>query len=281
MNCNTFSDLLDAFMEGSLPKETAAEMRSHAAECPACAALMQLRLDCRALDEETEVPSDFSTAWRQRIREEEEKEKRASARRWRGYLAMAAALVFVAGGVLLTRNAGQFSGPDTAVNVPRPTGMLTAERPVLSNAAPAYSGESAQEKQADVPLLAAAYSAPEEAAEEMDMASGAVQDAEEGISPAEAGDVSFTVSTADFDAAVEALRDLTERLGGQADELSFEEGASGNRSCMLMLRIPVSAVDTFLAEVRAIVRTDGWMENGLPKSGSAVLRVTVLEEEAP
>lgn len=274
MDCKAFSDLLDAFSEGSLPEDQAEEMRAHAAECPSCAALLQQRLDCRALDEEAQVPPEFSAAWRQRIREEETKAKRASARRWRGYLAAAAALIFVAGGVLLAWKAAP--SPEAAAGPGEPpAGLLTAERSVLSNAPSAVGGDAG--KEAPAPLMASAYQAPKEAAAEMEAVDtdSILSDAGEEAAFA---DVSFTVLTADFDADLRALQELAEGLSGRAEALPAEAESGDRRSSLLTLRLPASAADAFLTEARGLFRTVDWAERGLPEAGSAVVRVAVREE---
>ena len=77
MDCKEFSNLLDAWLDGTLPDRDADRMREHAEQCDACASLYALRQDCRRLDEEIEVPEAFSSSWRQMIREEEEMEGKA------------------------------------------------------------------------------------------------------------------------------------------------------------------------------------------------------------
>lgn len=104
MNCEEFSNLLDAWIDGTLsPKEEAA-LRAHAESCPDCALLLQMCRDARRADEETAVPASFSKAWRQKIREEEKRKEKARRKRsLTGWAAAAAVLVFVVGGTLLTR----------------------------------------------------------------------------------------------------------------------------------------------------------------------------------
>ena len=105
MDCKEFSNLLDAYMDGALPDADARRMRDHVAECDACAALLTLRNDCRRMDEEIQVPDSFSSAWRQTVREEREmEEKSKKAVHWKAWLSVAAALVFVVGGTLASRD---------------------------------------------------------------------------------------------------------------------------------------------------------------------------------
>ena len=104
MNCKDFSNLLDAYVDGSVSESEADQMRDHAAACPDCAAMLTLLQDARRMDEEIEVPETFSSSWRQRIREEEEmEEKKTKKIPWKTWLAAAAVLLFVLGGTAVTR----------------------------------------------------------------------------------------------------------------------------------------------------------------------------------
>ncbi len=159
MNCKEFSNLLDAWIDGTLPDGEAERMRAHAAECGECASLYALRMDCRRLDEDIEVPGDFSSSWRQMIREEETAEESTEkARRsfvWQKWLAVAAALVFVVGGTLLSRDrlpgrtaassksaqqtteaAKQSSADDSGAALPAPTPELFIAAGGAANAVP-------------------------------------------------------------------------------------------------------------------------------------------------
>lgn len=104
MDCKEFSNLLDASLEGALPPEDEKRLEVHAAVCADCAARLCLARDLRTLDAEVQVPADFSAAWRGKLDEEDEEDGQARrARPWRSWLTAAAALVFVVGGTLLTR----------------------------------------------------------------------------------------------------------------------------------------------------------------------------------
>lgn len=109
MDCKAFSNLLDAWLDGELSREDQARMEAHAAECPACAALLTLRRDCREMDESVEVPAAFSASWREMIRAEAEPARKKPS--WRTLLTVAAALVFVVGGTLATRGSLRIEAP--------------------------------------------------------------------------------------------------------------------------------------------------------------------------
>ena len=115
MDCKVFSNLLDDYINGALPADQAEQMRRHAETCGDCAALLSVWQDCSRIGESFQVPEDVSSAWRQRIREEAELEETQKVQRsqarpahaakaWGRWLAAAAALVFIVGGTLLTKD---------------------------------------------------------------------------------------------------------------------------------------------------------------------------------
>ncbi|NLA53461.1 MAG: DUF4349 domain-containing protein [Clostridiales bacterium] len=107
MNCEQFSYLLDDYLQDSLTHQQASEMEHHLSNCDDCRLLLQIRKDCRELNKGFEMPENFSSSWRQAIREQEEsnmsehpENKRSNLlslglKRW---FAVAASLVFVIGG---------------------------------------------------------------------------------------------------------------------------------------------------------------------------------------
>ena len=99
MDCKEFSNLLDDYLDGMLSEEEAFCFRTHAQECAECAALLSLRRDCRKMDENIQVPDEFSAGWRRMVREELMLEKKIQKKKnWQNWLAAAAAVVFVLGG---------------------------------------------------------------------------------------------------------------------------------------------------------------------------------------
>ena len=261
MDCRQFSNLLDAYAEGSLSKAEADQMQDHAAACPDCAALLTLLQDARRMDEEIEVPETFSTSWRQRIREEEtmEENRKTSRIPWKSWLAAAAVLVFVLGGTALTRDSmpsrktvnttaaqkSAFYGDAGSANggVRKTAGVSNAR----------YDSDMAAEM--PVPMMAAAayddYDVPEmeEAAEE-DTALGSGETRQEKI----IRNASFTVKTTEYDIDLERLQTLAKDLGGRVEYLSASGDASSGqtRSASLTLRIPSQRLDEFLSGVEGI-----------------------------
>lgn len=145
MNCKEFSDLLDAFLDGALSDAEATQMQAHAAACADCAQLLRIRRDCRLADEETRVPASFSAAWRQAVGEEKRAErKRRNASSRKSWLAAAAMLVFVAGGLLISRN-----GLPTRRNKAVAPAYGATDLPMATGTGPAmYAAESASSAKA-------------------------------------------------------------------------------------------------------------------------------------
>ena len=247
MNCKDFSNLLDAYVDGSLSQAEANQMRDHAAACPDCAAMLTLLQDARRMDEEIEVPEAFSSSWRQRIREEENMEEK-KIKSWKTWLAAAAVLVFVLGGTALTRgdmpSRTQLTGAASNSAQAKTTGSSVARRN-------ADNGNVLFEDMA-APMMMAAYedynaAEKEEAAAEVPAAGEARQ--EKIIRNA-----SFTVKTTDYDTDLERLQTLAKDLGGRVEYLSASgDAASGQtRSASLTLRIPAQQLDEFLSGVEGI-----------------------------
>ena len=249
MDCKEFSNLLDAYMDGALPDADARRMRGHAAECEACRAMLSLRKDCRLLDEEIQVPDSFSSAWRQTVREEKNmEEKSKKAVNWKTWVSVAAALIFVVGGTLASRDdlpSRKITGNSTASYAAK-----TAEEPAAyrTMAGGALSNVAYDRGAMEYPMME--DSAIDETAEyEYDAGTNAAVKAEKIIRSA-----SFTVKTADYDADLQRMRDLTAEMGGRVEYLSSSGDASAGqtRSASLTLRIPSARLDEVLSGAQGI-----------------------------
>ncbi|MBR3106684.1 MAG: DUF4349 domain-containing protein [Clostridia bacterium] len=257
MDCKEFSNLLDAYVDGSLSKAEADQMRDHAAACPDCAARLILLKDARRMDEEIEVPEAFSSSWRQMIREEEtmEEEKKGRKFPWKSWLAAAAVLVFVLGGTALTRGGmpsrSKVTGSASASQARSSNANSVTGRNTDTGAGAYYEYSQA----AEAPMLAAAYDDDydvpemEEAAEEAAAAKGSEARQEKIIRNA-----SFTVKTTDYDSDLERLQALAKDMGGRVEYLNtFGDASTGQtRSASLTLRIPSQRLDEFLAGAEGI-----------------------------
>lgn len=251
MNCKEFSNLLDAYLDGALPREQAAQMENHAAVCGDCASLLTLRQDLRRLDEETEAPPEFSSAWRRMIREDESMEENKAPRRkqWIPYLAAAAALVFIVGGTALTRD----SLP-RAATATQETAAFTATSARSSAKMDAGMGLMASGAAANV--MYDDYAVAEEAEYDMAMEAPSPMAAESTAARKEKiiRSASFSIRTTDYDADLEGLQALTDRLGGRVEymNLSGDISRGQTRAASLTLRIPSEKLDEFLAGAQQI-----------------------------
>ena len=243
MECKEFSNLLDAYMDGALPDADARRMEKHEASCASCAALLALRRDCRGLEEEIEVPEAFSSAWRTRIREEVSmEEKKRKVFNWKGWVAAAAALVFVVGGTLMSRDQMPSRSSDRNANAV----STQAEESAYGAGSLSARKSASYENGADLYVM-------EDMAYEMDY------DADEAAESESTREkiirsASFTVKTAAYDTDLESIRQLTQDMGGRIEYLSsWGDASSGQiRSASLTLRIPAARLDDFLDGAQGI-----------------------------
>lgn len=273
MDCKEFSNLLDAYMDGALPDTDARRMRDHAAECVACAALLSLRQDCRRLDEEIQVPDSFSSAWRQTIREEgnmEEKSKKAV--NWKAWLSIAAALIFVVGGTLASRD-------------------TLPSRKATSNSTASYAEKTSADSAAYRSMAAGgASNAAYDTGAYLMMEDGVVYDYDEAAEyeaekAAQAEKIirsaSFTVKTTEYDADLQRIKDLTAEMGGRVEYLSSSGDASSGqtRSASLTLRIPSQRLDEFLTGAQGVGAITGMTQEMEDVSDSYYDTQTRLETQ--
>ena len=250
MNCKEFSNLLDAFMDGTLSDAEAERMRAHAAECEKCAALLSLRQDCRRLDEEIEVPEGFSSSWRQMIREEKAMDEKAKKKvNWKAWAATAAALVFVIGGTLISRDSmtprTKYSAQNGAADSYARSAKYAADTGAMTN-----FSYAAGAMEAPAEALYSDYDGIDyEVAEE-----SAVNNADSVREEKIIRNASFTLKTTAYDTDLQRLQDLTAEMGGRVGYLSASGDASSGqtRSASLTLRIPAARLDDFLNGAQGI-----------------------------
>lgn len=248
MDCKEFSNLLDAWLDGALPDADARRMLDHAAGCEACAAKLTLRQDCRRMDEEIQVPDSFSSSWRQTIREEKEMEQKPQkVFQWKKWAAAAAALLFVVGGTLASRD-GLPSRKATANGASAYTESLAAPS---SSAYKSMAGGAMSNVMYD--SSARTYAAMETA--DMEEAADYAQDTNDAAQAEKIiRSASFNVKTADYDADLQKIQDLAADMGGRVEYLSSNGDAAGGqtRSASLTLRIPAQRLDEFLTGAQGV-----------------------------
>ena len=257
MDCKEFSNLLDAYMDGALSDAEADRMRAHAGECAECAALLTVRMDCRRADEEIQVPEAFSSSWRRMAEEEAEMEndtqteKKKSPGRWKTWITVAAALVFVVGGTLASRDAyprvsARYQDTASAKNSTNAAGGIASYARTADAGAANFSFAAAPEE----PMEAYEYEAAYDMAAEQTMDDAAGEARQEKIIRT----ASFTVKTTVYDQDLQALQDLTAQLGGRIEHLSSSGDPKNGqtRSASLTLRIPSQRLDEFLSGAQEI-----------------------------
>ena len=211
--------------------------------------------DLQRLQEDTPpVPADFHSGWLQLVEEDArmtqqqaDEAVRPVKRRsgaWVRGLALAAALVFVVGGTLLTRD---------SLNP-------TAGSARKSTPAAARGGENGLHYAAEAPAAVNADYAAQENSFDMEEAledslayeaSGAADDS--ALSGAEARPgkiirtVSLTIVTTDFTASLEQLRSLCTGMGGWVSSAWTSTSGSGLQNASLTLRVPAAQLDSYLS----------------------------------
>ena len=160
---------------------------------------------------------------------------------WKGWLAAAAALVFVVGGTLITRDGNHpAAGKRSAVYENSTSGTAVS----ASYRAPSYTDYED-----------GAY-AMEEAAYAVSDAAPAAKTADNGAARQEKiiRSASFTLRTLRYDEDLQTLQDLTAQAGGRVEYMTSSGDASAGqlRSASLTLRIPAERLDDFLAGAQGI-----------------------------
>ena len=255
MTCNQFSDLLDQYLEGSLAPEQASECERHLETCGECRLLLEIRKDCRQLDEGFEAPASFSASWRQAIREQEESymtDKPKEPRRLKfatsvkRKMAIAASIVFVFGGTWLV---SQF----------RSDAANTAIRE-MATGMPSYSARSYDSAPAaGAPMMMdglgyeMAESAPQEAMS---------NESTEALMPQKIiRTIKLSLSTRAFDEDLEKLNAALEQYKGYVEYSDIAADRGNRRYANFTLRIPKDNLDSFLDQVKGVGQTVSMTES--------------------
>ncbi len=240
MDCRHFQSLLDRYLEGVLSAQELLEAEEHLVSCPACRFRLKVSQDCRTLNEEDEVPVSFTEGYRQQVIKEEAGRLNKKQPRLARWIAVAAALVFVAGGTILagqSRRAGKLDASLSADGVyaaeesARGSGLGTAYAPAAAPMADLGYAESA--KRAD-----------------------AAEPAEKIIRT-----VQMEITTRVFDQDYAALQDALEGAGGRVQDASVYVGYAGLRTAYLTLRVPSSKLDALAASFKAVGRLVSFSES--------------------
>lgn len=205
-------------------------------------------------DEVPPMPEGLHAAWMQKVeddmnnsRMENAREKTRSRRSITRFLSVAAAMVFVVGGTMLTRD------DLYAKSAPQTNGSARA---ALFDSAFANGGDYDAAEAYDEELVTEAETA----------AYGAVMTGSSRSAKATAADTatadkkiirnaSLTISTQTFENSLSALETACEEQGGWIESVSESVSSyTGLRTAYLTLRIPQETLDTYLAGTEALGR---------------------------
>lgn len=240
MDCKTFALLLDVSPE-ERGKEQMRQMLSHAARCPQCAALQTLLDDCKALDAQEEMPSEFTMGWRMKVRREEAMEKKRTTRQnWQRALATAAAVVFVFGGATLSYINGWGL----------PAGEQSSQAQYTARSSAAGSN------------LTANYSYKESAdADSVMLASAKTTDSMQQEAKI-IRTIDYTIKTQAFDADYEKIQQMAADCGGRVESLNVSgDVLSGDtRYAYFTLRIPAEKLEDFLSGAKTVGAATAYSE---------------------
>lgn len=234
MDCEKMNRCLEQYLDGTLDEAQVQEAANHLASCPDCACFVQMCRDLKA--EEGEAPESFSSSWRQRIRKEEEMEnKQQKKKSLRSLLAVAAALVFIVGGTLMTRDRPSVSATQEKGTSYAFTTGSAANGAVMYKSAPTMGIANDMDAEESAPMMRSMSTA--------DTAAAAAQK-----QPMLIKRVDMTIKTMHFDAVVDHVQQLTEAAGGRVDYYSQYGDHTENalRNASFTLRIPADQVDSFV-----------------------------------
>jgi hypothetical protein len=236
MYCKDFEALLDQYLAGTLSQQERTDAEEHLRSCPGCRLRLKVLEDCRNLHEDDEVPVAFSSAWRQRINEEEADTmpvKRHKLTRW---LAIAAALVFVVGGTYL-------AGQNRRVNL-EPTAQ-TQSNLDLARGAESYAGIGPMS--APISEAGAAFGA--KAADSAEVGEKIIRT------------VQLEMSTRSFDTDYEAIRQALEKTGGRVESANLYTDYNDLRTAYLTMRVPGNQLNLLTEAVKGIGRLVNFSES--------------------
>lgn len=252
MNCDTYIQLLDKAMNGDATTSELEDMRMHEQSCSDCAKLHHdyeaLRNELTSLNDEVPpMPQDFHQRWTTLV-EEDTMEKQGKNIRFRQqftrFISVAAALVFVIGGTLLTRddlaprsNTYQSKSSNKAYETTSYDDAAYGGTPMMMSGR-AYANTSMTSYSDDV-----AYDLAEEAEYEF------TDNGSEGgqVNPSKIiRTASLTIATRNYEASMEQLRAAVEQHHGWISYCNETTTSNSLHRANLTLRIPSQSLDAFL-----------------------------------
>lgn len=240
MNCEQHAALLEKLWEDAITPEEEARLREHEERCDDCARRRReaelLRMDLDALaQEELPLPEGFHQGWMQLVEQEAAdmhavsqapKRQRKSVAR---LLSLAAAVVFLVGGTLLTRDQLQLTQPSTVKS------QVTE------------SGTALEEETGNTTIPMAAQYMSNGTSRSGSNGLDAVGTAQETQDTKIIRTVSLSLGSGTFDQDLETLQTLCTDAGGWVSYSSVSgDAAQSSRRASLTLRIPQEQLETFL-----------------------------------
>lgn len=206
------------------------------------------------------MPEGLHAAWMEKV-EDSNMEKTRTRRSITRFLSVAAAMVFVVGGTLLTRDELYFKSD--ALNSAQTESVNAKTIPLMgarayANDSYAYTDEAVEEEYAmdtgaGVMLTSAS------------MTRGAAADTEAAPAATEKKIIrtaSMTITTQTYEDSLTALKTSCEELGGWIESSSENTNSySGLRTAYLTLRVPQSGLDSYLAGTEELGRVTSRSES--------------------
>ena len=232
MNCKDYDALLDSCPEKTLDEAQRAAMEEHLLTCPVCRFKLKVLEDCRALDDQDEVPVTFSSSWRQRIKQEEAAPEKQFPRLTR-WLAVAAALIVVVGGTYL---AGQDRRKASLKD--------TAAIGLGYDASEGYSGAPSPASAPDMVFSAERSSSKEQPQQEKIIRSARIE-----------------LSTREFEKDHAAILQALTQAGGRVQDTSLYNNYGSLRTLYMTLRIPSDRLDQVINALKGVGRLVSFNES--------------------
>ena len=248
MTCQEYEILLEKELAGNLTEEEQAEMEKHDSECAACRALHESMKD---LDEKIEaqmgkvppLPDGLHDAWMKKIEEEPFMEKNEKKRSWNWmrYVGVAAAVLFVVVGTIMTRDTLPARTSKSVVSEEAGCPYL------MSRSVPAYGDSNAMIEDMEAEMAYASEDSMDTGnvyggVAEAKMAENSIPEEKKIIRTA-----SLTIMTKSFDESLDALTALCKELNGWVSWMSVSTGSGNLQRASMTLRIPQENLDAFLS----------------------------------
>lgn len=244
MDCRTFALLLDVSPEERTPLQQQ-EMDAHAQQCPECAALLTMLQDCREIDQQVQLPPEFTMGWRMKVRGEEAmQQKRMKKQYWTKMLATAAAVVLVFGGATISYMNGWGLPDSQSANQ-----QMSFTR---TTAAGGYGNGAYSMKQSSMADYAVEESAPMLVSNDL-----GVEQTAKIIRT-----IDYTIKTKNFDEDYEAIQQMTLSCGGRVESLSVSGDVLNGetRYAYFTLRIPSEKLDAFIGNAKEVGAATAYSE---------------------